>query len=304
MRLLRGWNAGVRRAASEALGSIGPAAAEAAPALAMLLNDRNRTVRRAALNALQRIGPGAAQVVPDLAELFSRQRDVAHWQVTVETMASIKSPQTAAWLASLLMAGHEASRLAAEVLGRLGPVAAEAVPGLAKLLDDWENAVRREARRAANNIGHKTNVVYLNMSVFSDVIVETQEKIPSISDLINNVTSPDAVVRWYSAEALGRIGPTASEAVPALAELLWDQNPTVQWVAAEALGRIGPLAREAASGLSRKLWDENEIVRRYAAEALGRIGPVPVEIVEKVVENLTVLLDDPDEIVRLRAPKP
>ena len=50
----------MRRAATEALGNIGPAAQDAVPALIATLKDHDAEVRRGATEALEKINPAAA----------------------------------------------------------------------------------------------------------------------------------------------------------------------------------------------------------------------------------------------------
>jgi HEAT repeat protein len=71
---------------------------------------------------------------------------------------------------------------------------------------------------------------------------------------------------------LGRIGPEAATAIPALLELLQDEQVPVRAAAATALGQMGPSAREAVSALTAALHDKEPQVRRHAAQALGEIG--------------------------------
>ena len=61
--------------------------------------------------------------------------------------------------------------------------------------------------------------------------------------------------------------------MPALITALGDADEGVRRSAAEALGRIGPAAAEAVPALITALGDADAEVRRSAAEALGRIGP-------------------------------
>ena len=105
-------------------------------------------------------------------------------------------------------------------------------------------------------------------------------------------TDKDARTRWFTAEALRRIGPAAAEAVPALLELLSSGEPAeppaektrdagvdpdprmpLKVAAAVALGGIGPPARAAVADLVRELADDDARVRAEAAWALGQIGP-------------------------------
>jgi HEAT repeat protein len=83
------------------------------------------------------------------------------------------------------------------------------------------------------------------------------------------LTDADARIRWSAAEALGRIGPDAEAAVPALAAALRD--PEVRASAADALGGIGAAARGAVPLLTDALNDTDAEFRWTAAVALSRI---------------------------------
>ena len=75
------------------------------------------------------------------------------------------------------------------------------------------------------------------------------------------------------ANALGRIGAAAEEAIPALIGALGDKEAGVRRLAARALGRIGPGAGEAIPELKRlAAEDPDETVRRYARDALVKIN--------------------------------
>src|SRR5262249_55674712 len=80
-------------------------------------------------------------------------------------------------------------------------------------------------------------------------------------------------VRSSAAEALGRMGPAAAPATPALIALL--ESPEEDWVhsaAAEALGQIGPGAEAALPALREKLKHPDSYVRVHAALALWLLG--------------------------------
>jgi CubicO group peptidase (beta-lactamase class C family) len=118
-----------------------------------------------------------------------------------------------------------------------------------------------------------------------------KEAIPA---LVATFTDEDLYLRGAAAVALGRIG---SDAVPALVQALGDGNENVRWSAAVALGRLGPQARDAGPALVRALSDANENVRFCAATALGGISPA----VQDAVPALTEALHDRDEDVRRAA---
>ena len=77
--------------------------------------------------------------------------------------------------------------------------------------------------------------------------------------------TPIRDVRRSAADALGKIGPPAAEAVPALAAALHDPDEDVRRSAADALGKIGPAAAEAVPALAAALHDPDRDVRRLTA---------------------------------------
>jgi HEAT repeat protein len=70
-------------------------------------------------------------------------------------------------------------------------------------------------------------------------------------------------------DALATIGP---DGVPVLAEMLTHSDPTLRACAAYFLGRMGPAARPAVPALQGALGDADEKVRRDVERALKRIG--------------------------------
>src|SRR5262249_61458535 len=76
-----------------------------------------------------------------------------------------------------------------------------------------------------------------------------------------------------TAAALGKIGPAARTAVPALARALKDTEEDVRVGAAAALGHMGEEARVATGDLIHLLKDDRKAVRRQAATALRMIDP-------------------------------
>jgi HEAT repeat protein len=141
------------------------------------------------------------------------------------------------------------------------------------------------------------------------------------------LTDEDPLVRRVAAESLGKIGPPASAAVPALIAMLQtedrlqavkalirfktaardaapaliatlkDSSPEVRWNACEALGDMQ--AKAAIPALEELLADPEAKVREHAAEALSEIG----SDARAAVPTLRRLLADPDAGVRDEAIK-
>jgi HEAT repeat protein len=104
-------------------------------------------------------------------------------------------------------------------------------------------------------------------------------------------------VRHQAAVVLGAIGPEAKAAVPALIDVLQQEDKYFRSHGAVALGKIGREAGAAVPALIKALKDREEDVRREAAAALGRIGPGARAAVADLVE----LLKDPRKPVRKQA---
>jgi HEAT repeat protein len=98
---------------------------------------------------------------------------------------------------------------------------------------------------------------------------------------------PDA--RGLAAHVLGRLGPKAKAAVPALAKALADEQAPadVRREVILALAAIGPDALEAAGALEANLSDDDPLLRAPAAYALGRIGPAAKAALPKLQGGLT-----------------
>jgi len=95
----------------------------------------------------------------------------------------------------------------------------------------------------------------------------------NLSELIENITSDDMLVRLVSIRELSEYGPEAVLAVPALIPNLYENPSDIRRVAAIELGIIGPDASEAVPDLISMLkTDEAYRVRVSAADALGKIG--------------------------------
>ncbi len=92
---------------------------------------------------------------------------------------------------------------------------------------------------------------------------------------------------YRSALALAAIG---KPAVDGLQGLLVEKKVNVRAEAAMALGRIGPVAEAAIPALIRSLGDESDRVRREASLALGRIGETAVEplLISAISDNANI----------------
>jgi HEAT repeat protein len=129
-------------------------------------------------------------------------------------------------------------------LGKLGPLARDAVPKLTKMLQDKD--LRWAATEALKEIGGGTH--------------------ETVTGLCQVLRGSDFVQVRAAASALGKMGARARSAVPHLIKLLKSNSERVRGTAAWALGEIGD--KSAMTALSEALKDDFENVRDAAARAL------------------------------------
>jgi len=198
-------------------------------------------------NTMKTLAEGKAEAVPVLVELLRRDQRGNSAEVR--------------WTA-------------ADILGQIGPDAADATPALGQALADDDPLVRRVAAESLGKIGPPASAA-----------------VPALAAMLQ---SED---RIYAVKALIRFKTAARDAAPALIAVLKDPSPEVRWNACEALGDMQ--AKAAVSALQDLLADPEDRVREHAAEALGEIGPDAAA----AVPALRRLLADPDAGVREEAIK-
>jgi HEAT repeat protein len=296
----------VRVRAAEQLAEVGAPHPLTVRALVRAFRDDHPTVVMEAQRSLRRIGPGKA--VPELRRALS-ERDARVRRYAAEVLRDFGSEAKSATpqLLELLADRSEGVRVqAAHALPAVGGQAA--VPGLTGALADKKPAVRVAAARALATMGPAAASAYPELQRCladrnADVRVASAKAIWSIQReareavpvLIAALREP---VSWEAALILARIGPTASNAVPALIERLKREKvprPLRETpVAALALGQIGAAAVPA---LIQTLASRNPRVRTSAALALGYVGPEASGATPQLVD----LLSDPDGDVRRAA---
>lgn len=248
-------SAAVRTQATQALGQIGPPAANAAPGLIGMLKDGDETVRCQAAESLGLVGGSKEATVTALVELL----EDASGPVKASAARALGSLNEAARpavsaLVPLLQDRDESVRTAAaEAIARVGPLDEAATDSLAEGLDSPDTVVRAQTAEALGTIG-----------------AAAEDAAPA---LVGAMEDENDRVRAKAVEALGKIGETAAEAaVPGLVRALNDQDNRVSALAAEALGQMGESNNGVVSALIVSLGHLNPQVRGNAAEALGNLG--------------------------------
>ena len=140
---------------------------------------------------------------------------------------------------------------AARALGVIAPDAQGAIQILIRNLQDTHPEARAGAAAALGRFGPAA-----------------RDALPALIVLLN-----ESGMRHFSIPALLEIGPDR-RAVPGLVEALGDETGAYRACAAMALGKIGPEAKEAVPALTRIAAGDPDVgVRQRAAEALGQICP-------------------------------
>lgn len=251
------------RAAARALDGIGPAAAEAVPALIKSVKSADSLVQAHAIEALGGIGPAHPDVLPALFRLLKAT-----------------DPK---WFPDA----------AARSLGRIGPPAKAAVPELLDLLKARGRKARSDCQEfltALASIAPESDAV---LSAVVDILndkkanpdlrtgtIHTLEKIgpaakaavPAlIAALKETLSGFSAGNREPIHAALVAVG---ADAAPALAEFLrGKEDESLRRIAIRILADMGPTAKAAIPVLRELARDAERFTRGEAAAALKRIEP-------------------------------
>jgi len=251
-------DAASRYQAAVALGLSGPPAIRYLSCLQKLLQDKNPQVRLAAATALGALHADAKTSVPALAAVLS---DPDRFVCTAAARA-------------------------------LRPFGAEAKPTLKKLFAAHEKSMGVYDYRPL-----RQGEIAETIIVVAPESTEARPALRMLLKLLNDDRPDNNGCRICGARALGRCGPEAGDAVPALVKRLRDRDLGVRVAAAEALVLIageksetGTVLEVLLSGLSAKeAWD-----RRETARAIGRLGPRA----RFTLPALKKARDDPDPPVR------
>jgi HEAT repeat protein len=262
-------DAGNRIEAASALEKIAPRSEEFANDLIKAAkHDGNFEVRVRAMNALGRIGPPANAAIPFLITAIKEEHAVPARVAAVRSLVTIAKGDDLVpiFVAALQHDANGAVRsAAAESLGKIGTHAPTAAEALKKSLADKDCSVRIAAAEALSKIDPQ-NMQGIHMLIET---LKTKDK-AMFREGRYGAMSHDAIA------ALGRIGPAAKAAVPALIAAVKEEDSDPDHLTAAAaiqtLGKMGPAAKEAIPLLT-ELLKRNFILSDAAIEALQELGP-------------------------------
>lgn len=271
-----GW---VAVAAIEGLGSIG---LPALPHLKNALGSPRPGVRATAVHALANpaFHPRRDEFLPTLIALASDP--VFHVRLSViATLGQLRDP---AGLPVLLAALREDRDQFGQI--RAAASLADFGPAAESIADELRAFLLGPARSEDDHLRIQVAVALWNATR------QTNEAIPFLVRALR-LGSSDTDGSQFAAEALGRMGPDAALAVPALLDCLTEKT----WgggVVPAALAKIGPTA---VPGLVALLTHSQSEVRCRAAHAIEKQGPSAAS----AAPALLLLLDDPFHEVRIAA---
>jgi len=262
----------VRLHAVGALGEMGPEAREAVPALIETLKDIR--VRDETLKALERIGLETPAAAPALVGIL---RVEGLYAFAAGNLVTIGKPAVPPLIRALREQDPGMRETAARILADIGPQASQAVPELVNALNDSDRGVRVQAAITLGEIGPQaTDAVPALFEALKDpktyeASMRALEKIGidskvAIPELIEALKYED--LRTYAAQGLLDIGP---ETIPELIRALEGEYGPVRAYAAWILGKMGPDAKAAIPALTEALWDRDKQVRGTAQWALQEI---------------------------------
>jgi HEAT repeat protein len=289
-RLLTSKDAETRLYAVWALAWVGPPASGATREVVALLADPNADVRRKAAHALGRIAPDPNLAVPALL-LRLDEPDEAVWKEVPGALLRFRKQAIPGLSAAVSKSEDLARRRAAEILGTIGPDAADAIPALRQfLLADFGDP--EVAAKSLGQIGRAS------LDVLSKATKDERQAVRAASyralavlgaegNVLAGLQDRTATVRRLIPSLLTQMKSEGREAVLALAGALRDEEDVVRSAAAFAL-RFQRDTGPALPALLQALSDDNDLVRESAVRAVRNAKPdsrLEMPILVKLVQD-------------------
>jgi len=317
--LLKDQDPELRLQALLALGEIGPAAKVSEPQILDLLKtDPYPVTRHAAVFALGKIGVQAGgPAEADLRKLVDSDdpflSTISIWALARSNPDNKELAQEAVrkFVAAFKSDNVDVRRMAARAVVDFDVNHEVVAPALIEALRDKDNTVVGNAVAALSAMGPKAlkhiqtvldnkELRHYGLVLIGRMGPAAQEAVPALVKAIGQApVTPDDVEFVREAQfALASIGPMSVTAVPALVKSLSSTDETVQASAAFALGKIGAGAIGAVPALRQSLRSESFIVRLASVRALLEIQPGQPAIASIAAPLLRQALSHPRPMVR------
>ncbi len=293
-----------RAAAANALGVVGAGLPESYDALVKALSDKSRVVARMAGRAISTLAIEEQRLPSALVEALQAPKATTRLRAieTLELSDALASGAVASLTRLLQDPSRDVRRAALFALGRLG--AAEAIPGLARLVSDSGEtlSVRTAAAASLEAFGPRASQALPTLvDAVKDLGAPAIRAVAAIEpdderarNLLEGwIEVEDAGARLEAAIALARVDPENARAWSVLVDVV--EHGDIEAVArvATTLGPLLPAADVARRRLSRWVASPDDKVRVLAARAIWAAMRDPEPAVSRLIE----ILEDP---VRLR----
>lgn len=272
----------VRRDAVMNAGNLGAEGTDLVPKIVKAIDDEDRQVGENALAALANLGPAAKDAIPALIDcLDSRKVRGARNQGRQQSLyraayalSRIGAAAIPACIKALESDDTPQRQGAAIALGKMGSIAATAIPSLIV------------------NLGHQDSE--LHQCVIDALAGVGKETVSPLSDAL---TYPDARVREGAAAALGLLGEDAASCADRIAKMAEsDPDEKARGAAISVMGRLGLKPERSVPIYVSAIRSGDEGLLHAAINGMVMVRPA-----KPAVEAMQSLLGDADETVRKRA---
>jgi len=298
-------NTTTRAWAVESLGYLSPASDPIQQTVLKSSRDAVPEVRAAAVKSLRRFRLPDEVLLPVVQETLRDQDErvrLAAVSLLVERRALLSTMSSE--LVTLLTAEQsEVARLAAYLLGKVGP---EAAPLLLRALADEKSRIAPIAEALAQ-IGRPISGLLTQSINASESRVRQGAALAlgrlrpvapgTAQRLTVGLSDRDSEVKAAFLTAIGDLGPRGTESAPAVRSLLKDDSPEIRIKALQILARSAPRNDHLLNDLADLIDDSDPRVQRQAIDILHSLGPLG----RKSLSEVIVKLSSTDTEVRLAA---
>lgn len=205
----------VRRNAVWALGRLGPGARPALGALGRVLKDGDPRTASGAAQALGNMGADGAAAIPQLTEAM-RGTNIVLCRLAAKALSQIGPPALSTLIAHLQHSDPFVRGESALALGWMGAAARAAVPFLAQMVRGPRGVSLKDTPPPPGALD-RAAIGQTGLAAGSGVASgAVTPPVPVAPVTTPDANSPEETSRVYAAQALGRIGPAATAAVPDL----------------------------------------------------------------------------------------
>lgn len=242
----------VKIEAIKAIGKISTDKGKVMPILLECLKDTNQNILFATFEALGRLGTSAKEALPEVTNIIRTSKNYRIRRAATDVILSMSIlPEAKDGIISLtgcLTQNWQLGMRTVAVFGKMGANAFPAVPSLIQLTKNGELEYRAYATLALGEIGFCSN---------------------DVNEVLRNLLNEkEPLIRYYAADALGKIGVNA---LNILLEMLQNKDWYIRLAACQSIESIGPKSKSALPEIQKLINDPDLEVRRAARTCFTRL---------------------------------